>query len=246
MNRLGHASEEFPLADHQRQVLSYLSTSEPGDVLAVNGPPGTGKTTMLLSAIADEWVRAALEESAPPIIVAASTNNQAVTNIIDSFGKDFSEGIGAFAGRWLPDLNSYGLFLPAKSKEAAAVRRYQTERFFNEIESHDYVSRAKEAYLMAGKAAFPDLENPNVKQIVSALHNRISEEVGKLSDAENSRLHHEEATSKVASLLGVDVDTSLRQLEDAARNSTTKFEQIKTWEAGWNKQMAEDAARQTR
>ncbi len=53
INRLGHASDKFPLADQQRQVLSCLVTGKPGDVFAVNGPPGTGKTTMLLSVIAD-------------------------------------------------------------------------------------------------------------------------------------------------------------------------------------------------
>lgn len=241
INRLGHASDEFPLADHQRQVLSYLSTGKPSDVLAVNGPPGTGKTTMLLSAIADAWVRAALEESAPPVIVAVSTNNQAVTNIIDAFGKDFSEGEGPFAGRWLPDLKSYGLFLPAKSKEAEAARRYQTERFFSELESHDYVPRARDAFLEAGKSAFPDLENPDVKEIVSSLLKRIAEEVAKLSDADNSRTRVEEATSKVANLLGDDAETALLQLEKAVQDGAAELERHKAWESGWAKHQADES-----
>lgn len=241
INRLGHASDEFPLADHQRQVLSYLSTGKPSDVLAVNGPPGTGKTTMLLSAIADAWVRAALEESAPPVIVAASTNNQAVTNIIDAFGKDFSEGEGPFAGRWLPDLESYGLFLPAKSKEAEAARRYQTERFFSELESHDYVPRARGAFLEAGESAFPDLENPDVKEIVSSLHKRITEEVAKLSDADDSRTRVEEAISKVTNLLGDDAETALLQLEKTMQDGAAELDHHKAWEAGWAKHQADES-----
>ena len=241
INRLGHASDEFPLADHQRQVLSYLSTGKPSDVLAVNGPPGTGKTTMLLSAIADAWVRAALQESTPPVIVAASTNNQAVTNIIDAFGKDFSEGEGPFAGRWLPDLRSYGLFLPAKSKEAEAARRYQTERLFIELESHDYVPRARDAFLEAGKTAFPDLENPDVKEIVSSLHTQITEEVAKLSDANKARHWVEETTSKVASLLGDDAETALQQLAEAMQDSAAELECHKAWESGWAKHHAEQS-----
>jgi KaiC/GvpD/RAD55 family RecA-like ATPase len=82
-----------------------LTVAEDGEILAVNGPPGTGKTTLLLSVIATEWAKAALEAGEPPMIVAASTNNQAVTNIIDAFGKDLARGRGPFAGRWLPDLN---------------------------------------------------------------------------------------------------------------------------------------------
>ena len=50
------------------------------------GPPGTGKTTFLQSVVADMYVKSALKRERAPIIVAASTNNQAVTNIIDSFG----------------------------------------------------------------------------------------------------------------------------------------------------------------
>ena len=97
---------------------------------------------MLLSAIAGEWVRAALEQANPPLIVAASTNNQAVTNIIDAFGKDFGQGEGPFAGRWLPDIKSFGLFLAAASREAEASAKYQTERFFQHLETPEYLGRA--------------------------------------------------------------------------------------------------------
>ncbi len=98
--RLGHSNAHFPLAEHQRQVLAWLDAAAPGEVIAVNGRPGTGKTTMLLSAVAGLWVGAARRGEDPPIIVAAASNNQAVTNIIDAFGKDFAKGEGAFAGRW--------------------------------------------------------------------------------------------------------------------------------------------------
>lgn len=37
--------------------------------------------------------RAALEKSEPPVIIATSTNNQAVTNIIEAFGKDFHRAL---------------------------------------------------------------------------------------------------------------------------------------------------------
>ncbi|WP_156412175.1 DNA helicase I [Bosea sp. Root483D1] len=74
--RLGHSSDKFSVSDHQREVLAHLATARNGDILAVNGPPGTGKTTMLLSAIAGEWVRAALERADPPLIVAASSTNR--------------------------------------------------------------------------------------------------------------------------------------------------------------------------
>lgn len=240
-NRLGHASDKFPLADHQRQVLSYLSTSSTGDILAVNGPPGTGKTTMLLSAIADAWVRSALEESEPPVIVAASTNNQAVTNIIDAFGKDFSDGEGPFAGRWLPDLKSYGLFLPAKSKEAEAARKYQTERFFDELESEEYIARAQEAYLVAGLAAFPELDNPDVKKIVSELLAKITLEAAKLKKVDSATDRVASTSSKVTDLLGAEPEAAIEKLEVLQQESAECLKEHKSWEAKWTRHQADES-----
>lgn len=154
--RLGHSNSNFPLAEHQRQVLAWLDASTPGEVIAVNGPPGTGKTTMLLSAVAGLWVRAALRGKEPPVIVAASSNNQAVTNIIDAFGKDFGKGEGPFAGRWLPEVESFGMFLASHSRRLEAARRYQTEEFQAERETVAYVQRAKDAYLRSEGQLFPN------------------------------------------------------------------------------------------
>ena len=118
--RLAHASDQYPLAAAQRDALAHLLRGAHGDILAVNGPPGTGKTTLLLSVVASLWAEAALKESEPPVIVAASTNNQAVTNIIDAFGKDFARGSGIFAGRWLPDIASFGgLFSRTRQRKSS-------------------------------------------------------------------------------------------------------------------------------
>lgn len=241
VNRLGHSNDQYPLADHQRQVLSYLSTGQHGDVLAVNGPPGTGKTTMLLSAIADAWVRAALEKAEPPIIVAASTNNQAVTNIIDAFGKDFAEGEGPFAGRWLPDLKSYGLFLASKSKEAEAARSYQTERFYLELETEDYFERAKAAYVSAGHQAFPEIDTPGVEKIVSRLHALIVGEFKKLSNIDGARVHLDASTVKVRSLLGDEFETALSRLNVDATRELAEYEKRKKWDAAWTRHQADES-----
>ena len=240
-NRLGHASDAFPLADHQRQVLSYVATGQTGDVVAVNGPPGTGKTTLLLSVIADAWVRAALHGAEPPVIVAASTNNQAVTNIIDAFGKDFAEGDGPFAGRWLPDLKSYGLYLPSKIKEAEAARTYQTERFFEELESYDYLARAKATFLTAGRAAFPDNADADLEEIVAALHQRIVQVVRKLSVSDKARTRVMTATASVHELLGDDPASALLELEHSASENRANQERHASWESGWTKHQADES-----
>ncbi|MDN3709312.1 hypothetical protein QW060_20050 [Myroides ceti] len=78
-------------------------------------PPGTGKTTLLQSIVANEVVQSAVKGHDPAVIVACSTNNQAVTNIIDSFFS-VTQKPGLLYERWLPNLKGFGLYLPAQSK----------------------------------------------------------------------------------------------------------------------------------
>ncbi len=112
---LGQMSNEFPLSISQRKTLLSYLTAEENSVTAVNGPPGTGKTTLLQSLVATEVVKAAIKGEEAPIILACSNNNQAVTNIIDSFINSESS-MGELAERWVPDFNGYATYLPSNSK----------------------------------------------------------------------------------------------------------------------------------
>lgn len=182
--RLGHSSETHPLADAQRDALIHQLASKHGEILGVNGPPGTGKTTMLLSVVANHWVRSAMTGGDPPLIAAASTNNQAVTNIIDAFAKDFSIGTGPFSGRWLPEIKSFGAYFPSKEKERQSTGKYQTRAFFETVEDKAYVERAKVAFLTAANSAFPNLNDPSVKDIVARLRDLIVQTSKKLTSIE--------------------------------------------------------------
>ncbi len=102
---LGSMSDEFGLTESQRRAVhAFLHDCEAGDssLTAVSGPPGTGKTTMLQSVVATLIVKHALEGKPAPLIVGTSTNNQAVTNIIDSFGKVTKDDPDVLEHRWLP------------------------------------------------------------------------------------------------------------------------------------------------
>ncbi|UHM91689.1 AAA domain-containing protein [Rahnella victoriana] len=184
--RLGHSGDEFPLAMAQRDALSHYLTQQSGDILAVNGPPGTGKTTLVLSIIATEWARAALNKTEPLVVIATSTNNQAVTNIIEAFGKDFSTGTGAMSGRWLPELKSYGAYFPSSGRKADAAKKYQTDDFFNRVESLEYVEEAQAFYLEKARAAFPFEECSSSERVVDLLHECLTKQSAQLNDIETA------------------------------------------------------------
>lgn len=234
--RMGHASDAFPLAQAQRDAMAHLLDAGHGEILAVNGPPGTGKTTMLLSVVASLWACAALDENGePPIIVAASTNNQAVTNIIDAFGKDFATGSGIFAGRWLPDIRSFGAYFPAKAKEAESAAKYQTRAFFDQVESPEYVERARNAYLQAAAAAFPEIVNPTLADVIKALREAIRAEWGKLLTLEDVWQQLALAREAARQEFGADptvVMTQRRQQEAEMKVQSQAFDDLaEQWEA---------------
>jgi hypothetical protein len=125
--------EIFPLDRSQRQVVRHACRLAEGEILAVNGPPGTGKTAMLRAVIASCWVRAAVIGDHPPIIVGCGATNQAVPNITEAF-IDAGHGLKndyPVAERWNPFVGSYGMFFasgtyagehPDKAKKYQAFR----------------------------------------------------------------------------------------------------------------------------
>jgi len=147
---LGQMSNEFPLSISQRKtLLSYLTAEENG-ITAVNGPPGTGKTTLLQSLVATEVVRAAINGEEAPVILACSTNNQAVTNIIDSFINSKST-MGNLAERWIPGFNGYATYLPSSSKSEKSLKdinylkgnMFGNEGTLCDLENENYIHDAK-------------------------------------------------------------------------------------------------------
>lgn len=117
----GQMKNDYPLAEAQRHAIHCMSQLTEGNVLAVSGPPGTGKTTMLQSVVADLIVKHALAGRKPPILLATSSNNKAITNIIDAFKID-KKADGLFT-RWIKYKNTplpLAAYLPsgqAKNKD---------------------------------------------------------------------------------------------------------------------------------
>lgn len=178
----GQMTGEFPLSDSQRQSLHHFLTMKQGEILAVNGPPGTGKTTLVHSMIATLWVDAAIQQTRPPIMLTVSANNQAVTNMIDSFGK-VSKTDTLLSSRWLPGITSYGLYCPSQyAAQRQENQKYQiataksefpaTSGFMAKKESAAYLLPAKEHYLKCCSEYY-GCEIKDIDQAIKKLHTEL-------------------------------------------------------------------------
>lgn len=179
MSHLGAISAEFPLSPSQREALYNFLMLPPGTVLPINGPPGTGKTTLLQSVVASLWVEAALADGEPPLIAVSSTNNQAVTNVIESFGRLST------IERWLP-VPSFGLYLVNsrdKQKQATEKGFLWTDRkgagFHRNLLNGDLLARMTNQYLDRADAFF-EAEFDSVEDAVFQLHNQLKRVAVKL------------------------------------------------------------------
>ncbi|MBI9069230.1 MAG: hypothetical protein JEZ09_18175 [Salinivirgaceae bacterium] len=174
----GQMNFEFPLSFTQRNSLYHYVHSQDDEVFALNGPPGTGKTTLLQSVVANEFVKKAIEGAEPSIIVATSTNNQAVVNIIDSFTKAKTKD-GNLSGRWIPDLKSYGLYLPAKDKNVERdispdilYHKFTGEGFPSKVQNIEFVETAKD-YFLDKFEEYAGYREYNVSGAVDELRNEL-------------------------------------------------------------------------
>lgn len=135
---VGQMKNGYPLANAQRDAVHCFHDLKDGEVLAVSGPPGTSKTTMLQSIVADMLVRTTLvaknnpNSISSPLILATSANNKAITNIIDAFSSS-NEDISnvRMDSRWLlydadgvEKFVPMATYLPSNSVDSKKVRDY--------------------------------------------------------------------------------------------------------------------------
>jgi len=184
-NHVAQMGGSYSLNNGQRLALSAILSSSEDPLVAVNGPPGTGKTTLLQSVVGSLWAQAAIKGKEPPVILASSTNNQAITNILDSFGSaclpaDHRLSSSSLSKRWVPKVEQYGLFLPSEARAEGADKTYQIACCLNRktwiglpaaIENKEYVEQAEAFWLVAAQSWNRDIEG--VHEGVTLLQGRL-------------------------------------------------------------------------
>lgn len=238
--RLGHNNNKYPLSDAQRTAVSALMEAKHGEILPVNGPPGTGKTTMLLSVVACLWVENAIKKEEPPVIIANSTNNQAVTNIIDAFAKDFSIGEGNFAGRWIDGVNSFGSYFVSGMRAASAREKgYITEDVVKEMETQMFFTKAKDSYLENSQKAF-DKKNITIEESVDRLHKLLLEKKALLDNIDKTYRNYHLLGVEICGILDFDYKNK-DAITEVGKILSKNIEDINIIEDKWESYLASES-----
>lgn len=198
---LGQMQDEYPLADAQRGAVHCINNLNIGEVLAVSGPPGTGKTSLLQSIVANMIVESVVREDAPvPLILASSTNNKAITNIIDAFNGEKDKTSTSTSTidlyhRWLCYMSDekesfvpLAVYCPSASVDKNKVKEYFTTDTqgggnYGALRQH-YYQDSSDFYIRARKSL--NLKNnENVEDIKKTLLSLIDEKQRKLKEFGN-------------------------------------------------------------
>ncbi|TCP61052.1 AAA domain-containing protein [Baia soyae] len=146
VKHLGQMSTEHGLTISQREALHHFLALQNGELLSIEGPPGTGKTTLLQSVIASLWVNSAYQQQATPsTILASGSTNLSITNILDMFQRiSFPSDLPSHSlfdraeqltERWIPNVNSLGTFCAAESK-----RNYNYQLLLRDKQKFEFVN----------------------------------------------------------------------------------------------------------
>lgn len=144
------------------------------------------------------------------------------------------------AGRWLPELKSFGAYFPSSTRKAEAAKKYQTEDFFNQVESKEYVEDALLFYLEKAKAAFPEKDCSSPEKVIELLHGQLA--------AKSEQLVRLNATWQTLSqvraareLIANDIEQYLANLNKLLSGQEQKVTLLKSAKAEWKKYRANES-----
>ncbi|TGB04866.1 DEAD/DEAH box helicase [Halobacillus salinus] len=192
---IGHFTGSDALTSSQRQALYHFFEEKKGSFLAVNGPPGTGKSMLLTCIAASLFVESAVEQRTAPPTIAVTAHDQFTTHDLTD---DFHNAPGSLLEkRWIPHFGNYALYLSSSKEEGMECfcevnRTLKQPNFLDEARSvflekagsyagHDFTSIEGVAELLHEKLctivnemrqAFRILENGSDEEIVNWLKER--------------------------------------------------------------------------
>ncbi len=170
-------SQFIPNIEQWKSIETVLK-SKHGQMTAVQGPPGTGKTSLLQFVIASEVVNSVCNNASHPTLTTiCSTNNQAVTNAVESLILDSSD-------RWLPTDVGLGMYVPARSdgvvipnitinKSSKSNKVYINSDYLEPFMQWNQFSKIKETFIANARKNLQLNNNANLQEIEKKLKKKV-------------------------------------------------------------------------
>ncbi|EOZ8078305.1 AAA domain-containing protein, partial [Escherichia coli] len=123
------------------------------------------------------------------------------------------------------------------TRKAEAAKKYQTEDFFNQVESKEYVEDALLFYLEKAKAAFPEKECSSPEKVIELLHGQLvakSEQLKRL----NATWQTLSQVRAARELIANDIEQYLDNLNKLLSGQEQKVTLLKSAKTEWKKYRA--------
>ena len=198
----GTMSAKHGLAASQSDAVAAWCMQNDSDILAVNGPPGTGKTTLIQSLVSSEVVKNAIEGKEPSILVGSSTNNEPILNINRSLNQAFENKDSPYpklSKRWVSVVKSYGLYFPTSLKAEKAKKdgfqvAYKDKgnkwKGFPELEQDIDSIEKEEEYWLENYRDFSSRPLSSVQGGIEDIREKMASVVGKITKINLSLINY--------------------------------------------------------
>ena len=194
----------FPTPDPPTySQLEALKYSQSAPITAVQGPPGSGKTTLILHSIAQQVVKRALSlietgQDINNLTVVSSTNNRAVDNVIERIDRDFPIDFFYLRGGKKDVIGGMG---GAAERLQAAIAFLQASSF----DEDQYQSIAQDIQQLKRELVNHEQDYLNQRRLremetnlQAQLQQRVREQQQKLVQLQNTQLQCEQRATELA------------------------------------------------
>ncbi len=168
-------SKFIPNFEQWKSIETVLKSTK-GQLTAVQGPPGTGKTSLLQFVIASMVVNS-VYDTRPGLLMICSTNNQAVTNAVESLALNTGD-------RWILTDVGLGLYVPSNpdgisipnitiNKNRKSNKMHVSSKFLEPFLQFDQFSNIKKNFLGIACKNLHLNSNASLQDVAKQLKKRV-------------------------------------------------------------------------
>jgi len=213
---------DFPVSQGQSIAISEVAQGERG-IISVQGGPGTGKTTLILSVIASILTKRALgiakgNEVDLGFILVTSFNNKAVENVVNIIEKEYGEKFS----NWL--------YLQLGNREKREFASNRIDSFAKQIESEKFDRHLYDKlkrFLISAESSILSSSSVTEENTVSfsQIERKVLRSIGYREDYESNELISEHIT-KLMKVDDGNIASCLSSINYSIKNDTENLEKV--------------------